>query len=530
MDKSIFMKWLSTSLLLARIRGMEIRLHFSMLFSIPIAYYLFNPNDIRQAVVAFSWLLGFTLCILLHELGHALVASLFGVEVKSVFIWLLGGFTNLSRKADKPSHTLAISAAGPLVNMLLAFVCVILYIIFYFIFLPAVKNMILFLWVESFGNLFFSLALVNLILIVFNLLPIYPLDGGNILHSAMEMLFGRSNADRITLIIGAPILLCLLAFGFYTHDYLLIISCILIALALSTLNHSTLRRINLGANYLFKRGGYYYLQGDYEHAIQYYTRDIDNDPQQPGHYLARAACFLNILQSEKAKADVERALNLAPDNAPALQLRGEMYLLEKNYAAALDFFDRAQQINPNWAVPYFDRGSVLMDKKEYQLALVEFNKSILLMPQFSLFYLIRSIAHFKLGDFESAHRDQDSALHISEKDSLVMTDLNLSVYEDALDWAENYYARILTKKPRLGYAYQGRADAYRVNAQHELAITDYTRAIEFMPKEPRLHIGRGKSSQALNQIEKAKIDFQSAITLTDKLHLKRQAEELLKTL
>jgi tetratricopeptide (TPR) repeat protein len=145
-----------------------------------------------------------------------------------------------------------------------------------------------------------------------------------------------------------------------------------------------------------------------------------------------------------------------------------------------------------------------------------------------LFYLIRSIAYFGIGDLEAAHKDQDLALSLSEKDSLVMTDLNLIVYEECLDWAEDYYARALLKQPRSGYAYQGRADAYRVNNVHDKAIADYTRAIQLMPKEPRLYLGRGKSYQAINETERAMADFQSVMSTTDKLHLRKQTEELLK--
>jgi tetratricopeptide (TPR) repeat protein len=521
------MKLLSASFRLARIRSVEIRFHFSLLFSIPVAYYLFHPVSLREFVVAFSWLLGFVLCILLHELGHALTARLFNVEVKSIVIWLLGGVTNLSRKSEKPSHNLAIFAAGPLMNMLLGFFCVLCYIVLSYVFLPFYRNAELFLWVQTFTNLFFSLALLNIVLVVFNLLPIYPLDGGNIMHSMMEMFFGRSNADWITLLISIPVLLALIAFGLATHDYLLLASCVLIGLAVGTLNRSFLRRVNLGANYLFKRSGYYYLQGDFENAIQRYTQDIEREPQQPVHYLARAACYLNIQQKERAIPDVERALKLNPDSALALQLRGEIFAMDKNYDAALDLYARAQKINPNWAVPYFDQGSVLLDKKEFQLALSELNKAISLSPQVWLFYLIRSIVHFKLGNLEMAHQDQDQAMRYSEKESLVMTDLNLVVYEDCLDWAEDYYARVLSKQPQSGYAYQGRADAYRTNTEHEKAIVDYTRAIELMPKESSLCLGRGRSYLALHETEKAIADFRQAAALADKLHLKHQAEELL---
>jgi tetratricopeptide (TPR) repeat protein len=347
------------------------------------------------------------------------------------------------------------------------------------------------------------------------------------MHSMMEMFFGRSNADWITLLISIPVLLALIAFGLFTHDYLLLASCVLIGLAVGTLNRSFLRRLNLGLNYLFKRSGYHYLQGDYERAIQYYTQDIEREPQNANHYLARAACYLNILQKERAVSDAERALKLNPNSALALQLRGEIFAMDKDFDAALDLFARAQAINPHWAVPYFDRGSVLLDKKEFQSALAELDKAISLLPQFPLFFVMRSLTHFILGDIESSRKDQDAAMRLSEKDALVMSELNLQVYEGYLNWADDYYGRILTRNPRHALALQGYADACRANLEHLRAVELYTRAIDINPREARLHFGRGKSHFALNDSEKAKADFQQVIALTDKPHLKRQAEELL---
>jgi tetratricopeptide (TPR) repeat protein len=204
-------------------------------------------------------------------------------------------------------------------------------------------------------------------------------------------------------------------------------------------------------------------------------------------------------------------------------------MLDKDYESALEYFAKAQAANPNWAVPHFDRGSVLLDKKEFLPAVEEFNKGISLQSTFTLFYVIRSMAYFRLGNLEAAHKDQDVAIGLSEKDALTMSDLNMDVYDSYLDWAEDYYARALMKQPRSWYAYQGRADAYRINNEHAKAVADYTRAIEINPREARLYLARGKSHSALNKIEKAKSDFQSVSTLTDKLHLKRQAEELIKS-
>src|SRR5215207_2341684 len=113
------MKQLISSWSVGHIRGIEIRFHISMLFSIVATYFIFRPTGLRTGLLAFLWLIGFVLSILGHELGHALAAKSIGVEVKSVVIWLLGGFTNLSHQPGKPLHRLVIYAAGPLVTMLL---------------------------------------------------------------------------------------------------------------------------------------------------------------------------------------------------------------------------------------------------------------------------------------------------------------------------------------------------------------------------------------------------------------------------
>src|SRR6266498_508327 len=326
------MKRLTSSWLVGRVRGIEIRLHISMLFSIFITYFLFRPTDFRRGLLALLWLIGFIVCVLLHELGHAFAAKLVGVEVKSIVIWLLGGFTNLSHQPEKPAHRLAIYAAGPLVTLLLG----ILFIGSFLIYRLYMPYSLPFLWIETLLTLFLSLAVLNMTLFVFNILPVYPLDGGNILHAIAELFFGKSNANLITIIVIILVLLGLIMLGVFMHDYVLLAFCILIVLAIGTLNRHTLHWMNLGLSYLFKRAGYYFLQGDYDRAAHYYTRDIEREPGQINHYLGRAYCYLFMLQKEKALAEVERAMSIAPNHATALQLRGDMYAMEKNYDAALE--------------------------------------------------------------------------------------------------------------------------------------------------------------------------------------------------
>lgn len=533
------MKILGWSWSLGHWRGVDIRFHFSTLFSLPIAYFLFKPADLRGAVEALIWVGGLALFIFLHEIGHALAAQIVGVPVKSVVVWLLGGFTNLAHQPEKPSHNLFIYAAGPLVNMLLAFLCVACYIVSALIFLPASQDPAVYVWIQTFQTIFFSLAVVNLVLIFFNLLPIYPLDGGNILRAAMEWLFGKTAADRITLAVGIPFLLLLVLFGLLVRDYVLLFFCVLIAVSLSALNRSMLKQVNLGLTYIVKRPAYHYLRGDYERAAQMYTAEIERQPGNVNHYITRGGCYLVMGQKERALADIERALKLDAKHLLAVELRGEIFLLEKQYDEALECFDKAQALNPNWPVSYFDRASLQLERGEYQSALEGFNKAVSLQSRMPFFYLVRSLAHFRLGDLKSAHEDQDLAVAISPEESLVMVEVNQTLYEDNLDWAKDYYGRILERNPRHALALQGLAEACLTNRDFDSAVSFFSRAIEVNPKEARLYLGRGRAllekqetrpEQTEQSRRDAKRDFETVLKVTEKLHLRRQAEERLRSL
>jgi Zn-dependent proteases len=517
------MRWLKLSWKIGNVRGLEIRLHFSMLFGIIVTYYIFRPTDMQRGLLALFLLIGFVLSIFLHELAHALAASLVRVEVKSIVIWLLGGFTTLSHEPEKPVHRLFIYAAGPFITLLLG---ILFFVVYYSMSYNLPSS-----WIYIYSQLFLALAVINIILFVFNILPVYPVDGGNILHALVELFFGRSRANLITMVISIPVLIGLVLLGLRTHDYILLFFCVFIAIAISTLNWHTLRWMNLGLNYLFRRGGYYYLQGDYDRAIQYFTRNIERKPEEANNYLLRAASYLHTLQNENALADVEHALRIAPHSELTLLLRGDISFIEKDFDSALEWYEKACQLNPNAGLSYYGCGCVMRLRNELPSAMDQFNKAIsLLRIFFPLSYVERSMTYFKLGNVDAAHKDQDAALYISERDALIRAEFNLQAYEGYLDWAEDYYGRVLLRRPGSWYAYQGRGDAYRANNEYDKAIADYTKALDIHPREPRLYFGRGKSYRAKGEIDCATADFRQILAITHKVHLQRQAEELLASL
>ncbi len=157
------------------------------------------------------WLLGVLsalllyVCIVLHELGHSLVAKAFGIPVTCVTLFIFGGAAQIAQEPKNPREEFLVAAAGPLVSAVISLVC--------FKLLP-------FLWpVESLGQfcvfaLVDFLASVNLMLLIFNLLPGFPLDGGRIFRAVLWY-FKRDYvwATRIASYLGLALAYLMIARG-----------------------------------------------------------------------------------------------------------------------------------------------------------------------------------------------------------------------------------------------------------------------------------------------------------------------------
>jgi Zn-dependent protease len=134
-------------------------------------------------------------CVVLHELGHALTARYYRIGTRDITLYPIGGVASLQRPADKPVHELWITLAGPAVNLAIA------------VLLTALLSVVsLFAPGLVFGSLagqfLFRLLLLNVIMVVFNLVPAFPMDGGRVLRSLLAMGLGELRATRIAVIVG----------------------------------------------------------------------------------------------------------------------------------------------------------------------------------------------------------------------------------------------------------------------------------------------------------------------------------------
>ena len=142
------------------------------------------------------WALGictsilFFISLLIHELAHSFVCTKKGIPVKSITLFIFGGVAHISREAEKPTSELMMALAGPLASVALS-------AIFYGIHRLTVGS------IEPIAAMTGYLALINLILAIFNMIPGYPLDGGRVFRSLFWMITGNyRKATRVASITG----------------------------------------------------------------------------------------------------------------------------------------------------------------------------------------------------------------------------------------------------------------------------------------------------------------------------------------
>lgn len=202
---------MSWSLKIITIRGIPIRVHLSFLLILLWSAYIGRSSGesgwLRGATFMVLFVLLLFLCVVLHELGHSLVAQLFGVKVYDITLWPIGGVARLAKLPERPYQEFLITAAGPAVNILLAIGLSMLALAW--IGPAALIRLFTSPWeLESLASSMSGQALVlllaanNAVLALFNLLPAFPMDGGRLLRSLLAAVLPFGKATRIASIAG----------------------------------------------------------------------------------------------------------------------------------------------------------------------------------------------------------------------------------------------------------------------------------------------------------------------------------------
>ncbi|MEJ5170506.1 MAG: site-2 protease family protein [Fimbriimonadales bacterium] len=198
------------SIRLATVRGIPIRLHFS--FFLLLVWIGIVSRGQANAVVNILALFG---CVLLHELGHALTAQKFGIRIKDITLYPIGGVAMLVDR-PKPKQEFWITVAGPAVNVAIAIVVGAL------LAARGVRPESLQASVEA-GAVLPYLLVANVMLAVFNMIPAFPMDGGRILRAILAMNMPHAKATRIAGTIGQGLAILFGFLGLFTGQIVLMI-------------------------------------------------------------------------------------------------------------------------------------------------------------------------------------------------------------------------------------------------------------------------------------------------------------------
>lgn len=216
---------MKASLSLGSISGIKIIVHWTFFFLILwIVFDELKRGGTTQSVLFnVAFVLAVFMCVVLHELGHALMAKRFGVNTKKITLLPIGGMASLDKIPESPKQELFVVIAGPLVNVIIA---ILIYLI-----LPIqeLANISLTENLETFSevtlhNFLLYLFVVNIGLVIFNIIPAFPMDGGRILRALLAMKIDRVKATQIASSIGQVFALAFLLIGLLYNPFLIFIA------------------------------------------------------------------------------------------------------------------------------------------------------------------------------------------------------------------------------------------------------------------------------------------------------------------
>ncbi len=228
------------SVKIGAIAGTAVRIHVTFLLFLA---WIFGVNYFSEgAQTAWSGLVFVILlflCVLLHEFGHIFTARAFGVSTPDVILLPIGGVARLERIPEKPSEEFLVAIAGPAVNVVITLLLVVI----------GGANLgadnLAALDAQNVGMID-RLAVVNLFLAVFNLIPAFPMDGGRVLRALLASRLGYVRATEIAAAIGQWVAFLLGFLGLFGNPLLIFIAIFVYLAAASEAHVVAIRAMSRG--------------------------------------------------------------------------------------------------------------------------------------------------------------------------------------------------------------------------------------------------------------------------------------------
>ena len=193
---------MSWSIPIFRVSGILVRIHVTFLLLLAwLAFSYYSQGGSAAAAGRVFFILLLFVCVLLHEFGHAFAAKAYGINTPDITLLPIGGVARLERMPEKPSQELIVALAGPAVNIVIAL---------------GLFSVVGFRGVFDTDSvqapsMLTKLMVINVWLVLFNLLPAFPLDGGRVLRALLATRLNYARATQIAANVGQG---CAFIFGF----------------------------------------------------------------------------------------------------------------------------------------------------------------------------------------------------------------------------------------------------------------------------------------------------------------------------
>jgi Zn-dependent protease len=209
-------KW---ALYIGSLLGIKLFIHWSFLIILVWIFLMYfrMGHSISAGLDGVFFIIVLFACVIMHELGHALMAKRFKIITRDITLYPIGGIASLESIPEEPSQELKVTLAGPAVNVVIG--------ISIWIYLKATNQIPDPETIRS-GNVFtlpfaFSIMYANIVLAVFNLIPAFPMDGGRVLRSLLAMKMDPAKATEIAARLGQFLAIIFVFVGFF-YDFWLV--------------------------------------------------------------------------------------------------------------------------------------------------------------------------------------------------------------------------------------------------------------------------------------------------------------------
>jgi tetratricopeptide (TPR) repeat protein len=313
------------------------------------------------------------------------------------------------------------------------------------------------------------------------------------------------------------------------------------------------------ADALINRGNAFTDKGEFDRAITDYTEALNIDPNLALAYMNRGLAYAKKGDFDAVVEDCEAAIKQNPKMIGAYFIRGAAHSSKGEFDKAIADFTRVLQLDPNYALAYNDRGLALANKKEYDKAIADYNRALRRDPKLALAYMNRAIAYRLKGDDDRAIAEFTKMLRLSPKNVLAYTNRGMAyMAKRDYDRAIADFTEALWIDPQYTEAYNRRVEAVRAkgdlskveeerrtkehvaneerqrrqeratahftraqmhfdNGNFDKAVTDFTEALKYDPKDAFTYYNRGLACAANEDYDKALADYTEAVRLNPKL-------------